>query len=224
MTTYTTHYSLPKPDVGASANTWGSDPGGLNEGMDLIDAALFDIETTADAALPKAGGQMTGDITFAASTDVGTTALPAAQVHASELLIHQPGGATLAAISTAGALTAVTVTQTSDAAYKKGLGFIDPEAALFTVETIPPNTFYVAADNFSRQHAGFIAQEVKNAAPVLVMETNNFLASENRYALALDHGGLIAYLWAAVQALSTRVKALEDAREPVKASKAPKGE
>lgn len=211
MTTYTTHYNLNKPDVGASANTWGSDPGGLNESLDIIDQTMKDIETVADAALPKAGGAMTGDITFSAA-DVGTTALPAAQVHASELLIHQPGGATLAAISTAGALTAVTVTQTSDAILKSDIGLLSPEASLAAVRRILPRGFRTSQDEGAREHEGFIAQEVREHLPCAVAETNTFLAHEKRHLLAIDHGALIANLWGAVQALAAEIDKLKAPR------------
>lgn len=56
----TTNYGWTKPTVGADSNTWG---GLLNGDMDSIDADLFAVSGVANAALPKAGGTITGSLT-----------------------------------------------------------------------------------------------------------------------------------------------------------------
>ena len=61
----TTNYSWPKPDVAASQGTWGAQ---LNTNLDSIDGEVKNreneidaTEIVANAALPKAGGVMTGE-------------------------------------------------------------------------------------------------------------------------------------------------------------------
>ena len=55
----TTNYGWTKPDVGGSNGAWG---GILNTMADAIDSTVFTVSGVASAALPKAGGVMTGRI------------------------------------------------------------------------------------------------------------------------------------------------------------------
>lgn len=63
---HTTHYDYIKPEVASDTDAWG---GFWNTNADDIDADLYDIQVALDAeevvgaaALPKAGGTMTGRV------------------------------------------------------------------------------------------------------------------------------------------------------------------
>ena len=71
--TTTPNYGLTKPEVGASEDTWGTK---INTNLNLIDPQMKVSDdrsaantTTADAALSRAGGAMTGPITTNSTFD-----------------------------------------------------------------------------------------------------------------------------------------------------------
>ena len=57
----TANYNWVKPTVGGDSGTWGSE---LNTDLDSIDTDLKAVSDVADAALPLAGGTMTGEISI----------------------------------------------------------------------------------------------------------------------------------------------------------------
>lgn len=64
--TETAHYDLVKPEIAGSPSTWGNK---LNANFDIIDTALKAISDMATAAMPKAGGAFTGNVTGVAPTE-----------------------------------------------------------------------------------------------------------------------------------------------------------
>lgn len=68
----TTNYGWIKPEIGSSPTTWGAK---VNTDLDSIDATVKGVSNSAGAALPLAGGTMTGAITPSSTAGiVGTTA------------------------------------------------------------------------------------------------------------------------------------------------------
>ena len=58
-TTYTPNYNLAQPEVGGELDTWG---GLLNADFGILDTALKAVSDVANAALPKAGGTIAGQL------------------------------------------------------------------------------------------------------------------------------------------------------------------
>ena len=79
MPTYTSNYSIPKPTNNGDATVWGTY---LNSGMDIIDGQLYTATTTANNALPKAGGTLTGGLTGTSASFSSTLSVTGAVSYA----------------------------------------------------------------------------------------------------------------------------------------------
>ena len=86
--TTTTNYSLTKPEVGASADTWG---GKININLDTLDTTIKSVSNVANAAIVD--GSNTVDATNIAANAVGSSEIAADAVGASELNVLGNGTA-----------------------------------------------------------------------------------------------------------------------------------
>lgn len=71
MGTPTANFGWTKPTIGGDSNSWGSE---LNSDLDSIDSTVFAIQGTANAALPKSGGTLTGALNEMSGSDIASAA------------------------------------------------------------------------------------------------------------------------------------------------------
>lgn len=205
----TDNYKLRLPDYGGDPDSWGYGLNGNFFALDIIIKAVSDI---ADAALPKAGGEMTGDILFAVPVEddpeteedetqlpcgIGSAAKPAAYVHTAEISIHGPGDAELGAWGDDGKITAVDVTITSDARLKVDVEplMLRPNVAL----SLKPVSFKWKANG--EHDVGLIAQDVKALMPWAV--------SEHKGQLRVSYSKVMLALLATVQEQARMIRSLQ---------------
>lgn len=191
------------PAYNADENTWGY---GLNGNWYALDIILAAIQATANAAMPKAGGEFTGDVTFDGAK-VGTNAAPAVEVNALAWNVGPAGGAVLASCDEDGNITAVDVTATSDIALKKDVAPVSDALLLAAITQITPSTFtWIESGD---QALGIIAQQVEPLLPLAVKLSSRPITGEGRNAKTISQTAMIAALIGSIRALDTRVKTLE---------------
>ena len=136
----TTNYALTKPTVAGDTDAWG---GELNTDLDAIDAQMFTNATAAAAAVPKAGGTMTGNLGLFTSTtkhvDLGTTNTPAIDFATANSFSFTPTAGytpTLANIPASGVVTPLLLEVSNGGAFSPTW----PAAFKFPSSSIPAMT------------------------------------------------------------------------------------
>ena len=171
--------NLRAPDYSGDANVWGQ---WLNGNFFAIDYRFRDLYDEDDGpgqltwALPKAGGQMIGDLEFERedTTDettrarCGTPADPAREGHALKSYWRStPGSAVTVTIDGAtGYITATNVYATCDERLKGDISVVSPKMLYTAVMSLVPKV-YTRLSNGERE-IGLIAQDVQHHLPQCV--------------------------------------------------------
>lgn len=212
--TDTANFEFRLPTYSGDPNSWGY---GLNGNWFALDAILFSVYTVSNAALPKAGGVMTGDIEFALPVEddeeteedetqlqpkCGTNAKPSSEVNTAAInIVPTPGDDAIASWGDDGIINAVDVVATSDEALKHKVEAANCAQLLKAVCALQPVVYEWRST--PGEHLGFIAQRVREHLPNAVCETTRRITEEGgRHALGISNPAIVAALVGAVKALA----------------------
>ena len=142
--TTTPNYGLTKPEIGASEDTWGTK---INTNLNLIDTQMKVSDdrsaantTTADAALSRAGGAMTGPITTNSTFD-------GVDVAARDAVLTTTTNTANTANSTANAAATLTAVQTFTAGQRGEVTALTDAASIATDLALSNNFSVTLAGN-----------------------------------------------------------------------------
>jgi len=142
--TTTPNYGLTKPEIGASEDTWGTK---INTNLNLIDTQMKVSDdrsaantTTADAALSRAGGAMTGPITTNSTFD-------GVDVAARDAVLTTTTNTANTANTTANAAATLTAVQTFTAGQRGEVTALTDAASIATDLALSNNFSVTLAGN-----------------------------------------------------------------------------
>ena len=142
--TTTPNYGLTKPEIGASEDTWGTK---INTNLNLIDTQMKVSDdrsaantTVANAALPRAGGAMTGPITTNSTFD-------GVDVAARDAVLTTTTNTANTANTTANAAATLTAVQTFTAGQRGEVTALTDAASIATDLALSNNFSVTLAGN-----------------------------------------------------------------------------
>lgn len=167
---YTTNYSWVLPEVGLDTDAWG---GHLNynfgDPTNGLDAVVKGISNVANAALPRAGGTITGTVTFSGTSSTLTMSAPLILAANPTSLTHAANKAYVDAGDNTNAVAASTAQATADAALSRAGGTMTGFITLYANPTSnyhPATKLYVDTADGINASAAASAQSTANAAVV----------------------------------------------------------
>ena len=144
---YTTNYSWILPEIGSDTDAWGShlnyNFGDATNGLDKI---VKDISNVANAALPKAGGTVTGAVTFTGAATTLTMGAPIILAGNPTSSNHASSKAYVDAGDNANATAASNAQATANAALARSGGTM---TGFITLHEAPTLTLHAATKGYA---------------------------------------------------------------------------